>query len=127
MIKAIWSAPAALLLTTACAETPEPADPDPVSVEEPAPEPAQEPAPEPGGALATEPVVDDGPDECGASAVQSYIGKEGTEAVETELEAKAEGRFRWLPPGTIVTEDYVPSRMNVDLNDAGVIVRIRCG
>ncbi len=119
MIKTISNASAALLLATACAQTPEPADENNV--------PEEPQAAELGDASATEPDVDDRPDECGAGAVQSYIGQEGTEAIEAELEAKASGRFRWIPPGTIVTDDYGPSRMNVMLDDEGVIVKIDCG
>ncbi len=50
--------------------------------------------------------------------------------VENEMltAIKGAGRpYRLVPPGSAVTQDYRPERINFDLNDAGKITRIWCG
>lgn len=48
---------------------------------------------------------------------------------EEDILAKALGGrgHRLLPPGAIVTQDFAPARVNLDLDDKGVIRRVWCG
>lgn len=34
---------------------------------------------------------------------------------------------RWILPGSAVTQDWVPSRLNIEVGDDGVIHRVTCG
>ena len=61
-----------------------------------------------------------GGDPCGAARAQNLIG----------VDANAlhfPGIVRIIAPGTIVTHDYRPERMNVRTDGSGQITRIYCG
>ncbi|MGQ0528132.1 MAG: I78 family peptidase inhibitor [Alphaproteobacteria bacterium] len=68
----------------------------------------------------------------GAPAVQScnfniWAGRPLNEAeVVRELSA-LKRPYRFLPPGSMMTMDYSPARVNFDLDDARVVKRIWCG
>lgn len=67
-------------------------------------------------------------DACNSSAGGEAIGRKDTPALRAEMARKVgHGRIRWLPPGTIVTQDYRVDRLNVDIDAGGVVVRARCG
>ncbi|MEJ0062542.1 MAG: I78 family peptidase inhibitor [Alphaproteobacteria bacterium] len=52
----------------------------------------------------------------------------GASAGFAEREAHATGRpYRIIGPGVPVTQDYSPARINIELDDRGVVVRISCG
>ena len=36
-------------------------------------------------------------------------------------------RTRIIPPGTAVTMDYIPDRLNLEVDDQGLITRVYCG
>ena len=59
-------------------------------------------------------------DLCGAAALQALIGS-----------AAGDHGFpdgtRIIPPGTAVTMDHRPGRLNVETDGGGVITRIYCG
>ncbi len=71
---------------------------------------------------ACETATEPGPDTCGAAALQDRIG-EGRTALTDPL---PEGT-RIIPPGTAVTQDYRPERLNIDVDAQGRITRIWCG
>lgn len=62
------------------------------------------------------------PDDCGASQYQSLIGTPVDPAAFAGHAA-----LRIIPPGTAVTMDYRPDRLNVETDDSGIITRITCG
>ena len=66
------------------------------------------------------------PDECGADQVQLYVGVEGKPNIRDQIASHSKGRFRWIPHMTAVTDDLDPTRMNVLLDENGIIVRIDC-
>lgn len=60
---------------------------------------------------------------CGAAGLQALIGQ--PESAVTALALP--GPVRVIRPGMPVTMDYNPARLNVDVNDRGTIVAVRCG
>ena len=70
---------------------------------------------------------DDG-DECGATQVQNYVGLRANATVREEV-ARRSGAptIRWIEPGTAVTLDFRPDRMNGELDVDGVVTALRCG
>lgn len=67
-------------------------------------------------------------DECGAQALQSYLGDVAAGPVEARIrEAVGNGRVRFIGPNDAVTMDFRPDRLNVETDAQGRIVRIRCG
>lgn len=80
--------------------------------------PAEEVVPEKGSSGRT----------CSAGAGTALVGR----AASTELGSEAirltgAVALRWIPPGAIVTMDYRPNRVNVELNANNRVTRIRCG
>lgn len=71
------------------------------------------------------------PSACGAEHVQRFVGWSGTdgmaEAVIGDLTERFAKSQRWITHGTAVTMDYRADRLNVYLDDKGVITRIACG
>ena len=60
---------------------------------------------------------------CGAEALQHLVGQP-----QTALEAEAiTAPTRILPPGSAMTMDHRPDRLNVELDDTGTIQRLWCG
>lgn len=35
--------------------------------------------------------------------------------------------IRWVHPGNVVTEEFAPERLNVMVNENGLVVSARCG
>lgn len=67
-------------------------------------------------------------DACNAAAAGEAVGRKDTPALRAEVRRKVgHGRIRWLPPGSIVTQDLRQDRLNIDLDRGGVVVRARCG
>ncbi len=64
-----------------------------------------------------------GPDECGMAENEALIGQ----PVSAFDEAAWEKPVRIIPPGGIVTMEYNPQRLNIDLDSRGQIVRFWCG
>lgn len=64
-----------------------------------------------------------GPDECGMAENETLVG----EPVSLFDEASWPNPVRIIPPGGIVTTEYSPKRLNIDLNSRGEIVRFWCG
>ncbi|PCH66748.1 MAG: hypothetical protein COC12_12535 [Rhodobacteraceae bacterium] len=59
---------------------------------------------------------------CGADRVQDMVGQP-VEASRDRLAPEA----RIIPPNSPITQDYRPDRLNVDLDEGGIITRIWCG
>ncbi len=66
---------------------------------------------------------------CHADAAQAYIGKPADEATVAQAQqaAGASGDVRVIKPGQPVTMDYRGERLNVEVDEHGVIVKITCG
>jgi Peptidase inhibitor I78 family. len=70
------------------------------------------------------PPVQDGPDQCNASAFQSYVGRPSSSLPP----APAGAIWRASCSTCAVTMDYNPSRMNIVYDDRTHIIQsIRCG
>ncbi len=68
------------------------------------------------------------PSTCGTEQLGRFIGKTRTDAIAAEVASVSSAKaIRWIAPGTMVTMDYRADRLNVDLDDKGVITRFRCG
>ena len=114
------------LALAAC--SPQPADP----IDAPESTTAADPA----DATTMPPAVDDATmqrapaieDPCDATNVQSLVGQEATEEVveQARIDAGAQSA-RTLRPGQAVTMDFLEGRLNVDVDENGVITGLRCG
>ncbi len=61
------------------------------------------------------------PDTCGAANYADLLNQP-REAAASVPEPK-----RVVGPGDIVTSDYIPNRVNIGVNDAGIITELGCG
>ena len=61
-----------------------------------------------------------GPDACGAPGLQGLVGKD-VAAVTVPPGTRV------IYPGTPVTEDYSPTRLNLDVDGSGRITGVWCG
>ena len=68
------------------------------------------------------------PTPCGSQNLGSFVGIKRTDVISAQV-ARVSGAksIRWISPGMAVTMDYREDRLNVDLDDASVITRFRCG
>lgn len=74
------------------------------------------------------PPVTDGADQCGAQALQDYLGMIAAGPVEARIrETTGAKPVRILGPNDAATMDYRPDRLNVRTDSDGRIVQIRCG
>ena len=65
---------------------------------------------------------------CNAQGAQFAIGKiPGASVVEEARQRSGSYMARVLRPGQVVTMEFNAQRLNLDLNTAGVITRVRCG
>lgn len=65
---------------------------------------------------------------CRAAGAQAVLGRPFSDMTEAEaLRASGGLRTRVIPPGGVVTMDHDPMRLNIELDDAGNIRRMRCG
>jgi len=62
-------------------------------------------------------------DSCNAAAVAGLVGQDAT-ALERVLLL---GPMRMIRPGTVVTQDYSPARINFHIGADNVLRRITCG
>jgi Peptidase inhibitor I78 family len=60
---------------------------------------------------------------CGADKVQYLLGEPGSQVALLGLP----GPLRMIDPGTMVTQDFRPDRINFEMDEAGNIRRISCG
>ena len=67
--------------------------------------------------------TESGRDACGAAALQDLVG---TPAADHRFGSPPQV-VRIIPPGLSVTMDFIPGRLNVEIDEAGLITRIYCG
>lgn len=67
-------------------------------------------------------------DRCNADLARAAIGKAATAQVveQARIDARAD-IARVLRPGQVVTMEFLPGRLNVDVNDRNAITGLRCG
>ncbi|MCG6659721.1 hypothetical protein HOP52_18385 [Halomonas campisalis] len=83
--------------------------------------PPHEPAPPP-------PAADRQEDTCGAQRVQAHVGEKYSEALGEALEQTSGAQaLRVMRPGYAYTLEYRAERLNVRLDEDGVITAIGCG
>lgn len=69
------------------------------------------------------PAAPAGPNSCGALDLQYLVG-----APDTVLETmRFGGPVRVIEPGMAVTMDYLPNRLNIELDQYRMINRVSCG
>lgn len=76
-------------------------------------------------ALAAAPVVQTS---CPVKAAQPLVGKrfdDGSRRRAEKIAGKA--RVRWIMPGSAVTQDWSPSRLNLEVGEDGRILKAWCG
>jgi hypothetical protein len=67
-------------------------------------------------------------DECLASQLDSFLDQLWTEDLMARIRGVVGQRpLRTIRPGDAVTMDFVPGRLNIELDDDGRIKRCRCG
>lgn len=85
----------------------------------------------PGGTAGNPPpVISDGGmgGTCDAKAASAYVGQAISDQVTEQAKAAAGARgVRVIRPGMAVTMDYRAGRLNLELDDAGRIVKASCG
>ena len=65
---------------------------------------------------------------CDAEPVKDAIGKAFTEALAEDVRARSGSKvFRALKPGDVVTMEFRFDRVNLALDDKGVITAVTCG
>ncbi|MEM0929737.1 MAG: I78 family peptidase inhibitor [Pseudomonadota bacterium] len=83
-----------------------------------------EPLPEKGGAALVDETSpeEQEPTPCGAENYQNFVGKPLAAVTYPD-----DLRARVLRPGAMVTMEYVAERMNIHVDDEGIILRVICG
>lgn len=65
---------------------------------------------------------------CPAQHAQAVIGRRYDEQTRKIVDGVVkEGKVRWIMPGSAVTQDWVPTRLNLDVGDDGRILKVWCG
>ncbi len=65
---------------------------------------------------------------CNAQGAQFAVGKTaGANVVEEARQRSGSYMARVLRPGQMVTMEFNAQRLNLDVNAAGVVTRVRCG
>lgn len=65
---------------------------------------------------------------CDRDAVQPLIGRPASEELGAEaLRLSGAARLRWKRPGDMVTMDYRPDRLTVELDENGRVTGFGCG
>lgn len=65
---------------------------------------------------------------CNAAAAQFAVGLPGSaQLAGRAMQAAGAQRFRWLRPGEVVTMEYDASRLNLEVDATGKVIRVRCG
>lgn len=75
-----------------------------------------------------QPLADDLLPGCDAASVQHLVGKQicnGSEAKLRQMTGASD--IRWIGPGDAIAMDYHTSRLNVEVDQQGRIIRLYCG
>lgn len=72
------------------------------------------------------------PDDCGASLLQDRLGEPVTGSSATDarvggVPVRSKGDVRVISPGQAVIQNYSESRLNLEVDAAGNLVRAGCG
>lgn len=95
---------------------------------QPAGIPPTEPAAAPTTAMTPATSAPAAEDRCDASAAQSLVGQQATEDVVEQARSDAGAdSARTLHPDQAVTMEYLEGRLNIDVDENGVITGLRCG
>ena len=66
--------------------------------------------------------------DCALAKTRGFVGKPDQPATRTALADAVGSRvIRWIKPGTAITQDMNPGRLNVIVSDDGRIEALRCG
>ena len=77
---------------------------------------------------ATGEVAADSTDTCSAANARSFVGQFDQPSIRAALAAAVGKRgIRWVRPGSAVTQDMQPGRLNVIVVENGRIGSLRCG
>jgi hypothetical protein len=66
-----------------------------------------------------------GPDACGASGLMHLVGE--PKAALAAMPPLPDGPVRVIRPGMAITMDYSPTRLNIELDEAGRVALVFCG
>ena len=65
---------------------------------------------------------------CHAESAIGYIGQRYTPRIGRIVKAKTQATYvRALTPDTIVTQEFRANRVNVSVDDKGIVTRVYCG
>jgi hypothetical protein len=65
---------------------------------------------------------------CDTAAIANLVGKPFTPALEADAKARAKVEaVRAIRPGTAVTMDFRPDRLNIDIDEKNIVTGFRCG
>lgn len=68
------------------------------------------------------------PASCDASQVQGLVGQPWTEALQTQAKEDAGANdVRVLKPNQAVTMEFIGERLNIEVDEKGVVSGLRCG
>jgi hypothetical protein len=80
----------------------------------------------------SQPAVQPAPEEitgdCTVEQVQGLLGQTASAELIEQLQRQANAKtLRVLAPGDAATMDYNPQRLNIDIDESEVIIRLTCG
>lgn len=68
------------------------------------------------------------PGTCDAAGAQFAIGQEGTSQLLQEARRRSGSvRVRVIKPGQVVTQEFDPARLTLDVDASNRVTRVRCG
>lgn len=68
------------------------------------------------------------PERCEDRTLQGWVGQRYDAAVEARLKDKSHAYYaRIVRPGEIVTTEFNPKRLTIDVDDRNTITALRCG
>ncbi len=82
---------------------------------------ATEQGPAASGPVAVPPAV------CDAERATAYIGRPGDTIAEEARAAAGARAVRVIRPNQAVTMDFRADRLNIETNDGGIVLSVRCG
>ncbi|MEP3226472.1 MAG: I78 family peptidase inhibitor [Parasphingorhabdus sp.] len=65
---------------------------------------------------------------CNSDGLKIMVGQEADDRLgEKALRQSGAKRLRWIPPNTMVTQDFRQDRLNIAYDDKMIVTRINCG
>ncbi|WP_213981816.1 I78 family peptidase inhibitor [Sphingomonas sp. dw_22] len=66
--------------------------------------------------------------QCNANGLKRLIGQQRSPEAETLAKQLSNAKtVRWLEPGSVMTMDFRPDRLNLNVDEQGRITSARCG